>query len=200
MAENQNLALNKHHHSHWHYLHRRRTRRRASTEREIFLGQIVSLIGASVAGLVLEASKGKLAALVGAYLILPGIFDLSGSAAGAMGARLNHTLTNKTGHKSFVIKAVVSSLLLVLCSSVFLAVFSAIVATIIFGANFASIVAVTVGAVAISSLIGFPLIAIFTVFTKKGGVNPDNFIGPVESSLFDILSIFSVTLMVVWLS
>jgi len=200
MAENQNLALHKHHRTHWQYLRRRRTRKKVHTEREIFYGQIVSLVGASAAGLVLEASKGKLAALVGAYLILPGIFDLSGSAAGAMGARLNHTLVDKKGISRQVSLAVVGSLLLVMSSAVFLAIFSAIVATVLFGANASKIFAVTVGAVGISAVVGFPIVAVFTMLTKKGGLDPDNFIGPVESSIFDILSILAVTGMVVLVS
>lgn len=197
MAENKNIALHKHHQTHWNYVRRRRTRRKAHTAREIFYGQLVSLLGATASGLVLEANKNKIAALVGAYLILPGVFDLSGSAAGAMGARLNHIFGNNDEKSSVVIKILSQTILLVSASAVFLAIFSAIVASIFFGADLMKIFIVTVGSVVLSSLVGMPIIALATIITRKDGMDPDNFIGPIESSIFDVLSIAFVTLMVV---
>lgn len=197
MAENQTLAIHKHHQTHWHYVRRRRTRRKAHTTREIFFGQLLSLIGASASGLVLEANKEKIAALIGAYLILPGVFDLSGSAAGAMGARLNHIFGEKKEKNSVVIKVLFQTLMLVSASAIFLAIFSAIVACIFFGADLLKIFIVTAGSVILSSFIGMPIIAFVTVLTRKDGMDPDNFIGPIESSIFDVLSIAFVTLMVV---
>lgn len=197
MAENQNLALHKHHHTHWHYLRHRRLRRKAHTTREIFYGQLISLTGAAASGFMLEANKSKIAALVGAYLILPGIFDLSGSASGAMAARLNHIFGNKKEKTSVVVKILIQTLALVSASAIFLALFSATVAALFFGADLVKIFTVTFGSVVLSSVIGMPFIALFTVLTRKEGLDPDNFIGPIESSIFDVLSIASVTLMVV---
>lgn len=197
MAENQNLALHKHHQTHWHYVRRRRTRRKAHTAREIFYGQLISLIGATASGFVLEANKTKIAALVGAYLILPGVFDLSGSAAGAMGARLNHIFGERKEKYSVLFKVLSQTLILVSASAVFLAIFSAIVAGIFFGADLLKIFYVTAGSVILSSFVGMPVVALSTVLAKRKGLDPDNFIGPVESSIFDLLSIFFVTLMVV---
>lgn len=197
MAENQNLALHKHHQTHWHYIRRRRIRRKAHTAREIFYGQLISLMGATASGLVLEANKTKIAALVGAYLILPGVFDLSGSAAGAMGARLNHIYGENRQNNGVVFKVLRQTLMLVSASAIFLAIFSAIVAGIFFGADLLKIFYVTAGSVILSSFVGMPIVAFSTVLTKKKGLDPDNFIGPIESSIFDVLSIIFVTLMVV---
>jgi len=196
MANSQTASTHKHHQTHWHYLRRRRTRRKAHTSKEIFYGQIISLIGATASGLVLEANKNKIAALVGAYLILPGVFDLSGSVAGAMGARLNHIIDKHGSKKSLLIRVLSGSLLLVSVSAVFLALFSAVVATIFFGADLYKIFLVTSGSVVLSSCIGMPLVALATILTKKDGMDPDNFIGPIESSIFDVLSILFVTFMV----
>jgi len=200
MAENQNLALHQHHQTHWHYVRRKRIRRKAHTSREIFYGQLISLVGATTSGFVLEANKNKIAALVGAYLILPGVFDLGGSAAGAMGARLNHIFGDKSQKTKVIYKVLYQTLLLVSASAVFLAIFSAIVAGIFFGADVMKIFTVTAGSVILSSLIGMPVVALFTVLTKRGGLDPDNFIGPIESSIFDVLSIFFVAVMVVTVS
>ena len=197
MAENLTSLTHKHHQTHWHYVRRRRTRRKAHTAREIFYGQLISLIGATASGLVLEANKTKIAALVGAYLILPGVFDLSGSVAGAMGARLNHVVDEHGSKKSLLLRVLSGSLLLVSVSAVFLAFFSAVVATIFFGADLYKIFLVTSGSVILSSFVGMPLVALATILTKKDGMDPDNFIGPIESSIFDVLSILFVTLMVV---
>lgn len=197
MAENQNLAHHKHHQTHWHYIRRRRTRRKAHTAREIFYGQLISLIGATASGIILEANKTKIAALAGAYLILPGVFDLSGSAAGAMGARLNHIYGEKKQNNGVVFKVLSQTLMLVSASAVFLAIFSAIVAGIFFGADLLKIFYVTAGSVILSSFVGMPIVAFSTVLTKKNNLDPDNFIGPVESSIFDVLSILFVAMMVV---
>lgn len=197
MAQNQTLTLHKHHQTHWHYLRRRRTRRKAHTAREIFYGQLLSLLGATASGLILEANKSKIAALAGAYLILPGVFDLSGATAGAMGARLNHIFGDKNEKNSVVIKVLTQTLMLVSASAVFLAIFSAIVAGVFFGADLLKIFIVTAGSVILSSFVGMPIVAIATIIARKDGMDPDNFIGPIESSIFDVLSIAFVTLMVV---
>ena len=200
MANSEIILNQKHHSTHWHYLRRRRTRKKAHTAREIFYGQILSLFGATASGLVLEANKSKIAALVGAYMILPGVFDLSGSAAGAMCARINHIIGDKSSNRQLVKRALIGSLLLVTVSAFFLAIFSAALATLLFGADLLKIFSVTAGSVIISAAIGFPLTATVTLITKRNGLDPDNFIGPIESSLFDVLSIISVTVMVVLVS
>lgn len=197
MAKNKEFVAHKHHQTHWHYLRRRRVRRKAHTPREIFYGQLLSLIGATASGFVLEANKTRIAALVGAYMILPGVFDLSGSIAGAMAARLNHVFTKTNARGSALVRILAGTLMLVSASAVFLALFSAAIATIFFGADIAKIFAVTAGSVVLSSLVGMPLVAAVTILTKRDGMDPDNFIGPVESSIFDVLSIIFVTLMVV---
>lgn len=197
MAENQTLVSHKHHQTHWHYVRSRRTRRKAHTTKEIFYGQILSLFGATASGLVLEANKSKIAALVGAYMILPGVFDLSGSASGAMGARLNHIFGDKKEKSSVVYKVLSGALLLVSASAIFLAIFSALVAAIVFGADPVKIFMVTAGSVILSSFVGMPIVAFITVLSRRDGMDPDNFIGPIESSIFDVLSILFVTLMVV---
>lgn len=200
MAKNEPLNLTTHHRTHWYFVRRRRTRKKAHTASEILVGQLLSLSGAAAAGLVLEANKSKLAGLIGAYMILPGVFDLSGSTAGAMGARINHSLTSQNTKTKNVIHIVISSLLLVGCSAVFLAFFSMVLGYILFGADLSKIFLVTIGSVVFSSFIGFPIVALVAVLTKRKNLDPDNFIGPIESSIFDMLSIVTITFMIILVS
>lgn len=192
------LGTYAHHERHWHYVHMRRTRKVSHTAREILIGQIISVVGAIVAGLVLDFNKAELASMVGVFLILPGVFDLGGSVAGAMGARLNHRLGQQGASDRHIIRdSVLHAFMLICFSAVFLGLFGAILGRLIFDADLWQLFMVTFMSAVAAAIVGLPIIAIATVLAKKKGVDADNFIGPIETSVFDALTILTVTLMVV---
>lgn len=193
------LGTYAHHERHWHYLRRRRQRRGTHTTKEILAGQIITLFGAVVAGLVLDFSKGELATMAGAFMIMPGVFDLGGAVAGAMGARLNHRLDQGAPVKHVTRDALLHAFTLICFSAVFLGFFGAIVGKLLFDADLWRLFMVTFLSAVAAAIVGLPVIAAATVFSKKRGMDADNFIGPIETSLFDTLTVLAITIMVVTL-
>jgi mgtE-like transporter len=179
---------------HWYYLYRRRrVRRHHSTSREILAGQMLSLAGSLEAGYFLEIGKEHIAFVAGAFLILPGIFDLGGSIAGALAAKLAHRLEqSKRPVHHILLSTIGFSLAVAFVSSIFLGLFGAALATWLFDANFIEILLITIVASTIVASIGFPLIGLATIRVYRTGIDPDNVIGPIETSLFDSLTIIAL--------
>ncbi len=114
------LGTYAHHERHWHYVRRRRTRKKTHTSREILAGQLLSVSGSVLAGYVLDLTKLELASMAGVFVLLPGVFDLGGSVAGAMGARLNHRLSLGAPTRAVLRDAILHAFLLLVTASLFL--------------------------------------------------------------------------------
>lgn len=190
------LGTYAHHERHWHYVHRHRTRKVNHTTREILIGQMISILGAVVAGYVLDLNKNQLTTMVGAFLILPGVFDLGGSVAGAMAARLNHRLADNHAPRLVLRDSLLHALFLICAASVVLAVFGASLGALFFDADYMRLFVVTIVSAVCTGVIGLPIVAGATYFAFRRGVDADNFIGPIETSVFDTLTVITVTILV----
>lgn len=178
---------------HWHYLYRRRRHKKESTSREILIGQLISLTGSIAAGYFLEVGKIHLALVAGAFLILPGIFDLGGSIGGALAAKIAHRLEEgkQSTHKIFL-HSLFFAFAIAVVAAIFLSLFGAGLAAWLFDASFRDIFFSSILATTIVGLIGFPLVGLATILIYRLGLNPDNVIGPIETSIFDSLTIISL--------
>lgn len=182
---------------HWRYVYRRRRRRHYNNTREILYGQLIAVSGAIGAGYILELNKTYLIAVTGVFLILPGIIDLSGSIAGAMGAHINHHLnTSRERPYLIVIKSLRHAFLLLLVAAVVLGLFGAAVGSLIFDADFYRLLVIGSLASVVAGIIGFPIVAATTYLAYKRGVDADNFIGPIETSVFDALTVLALSIVV----
>ncbi len=186
-----------HHGHYWHYVRRHRKHYAKQDLREIVIGQIVSLSGAIVAGYVLDLQKLHLAALAGVFMIMPGVFDLGGSIAGAMGARIGHRLGEGHPPEKVIHDSMMHAFALVGVASIFLGLFGATLAALLFDGSFGKVLFVSVSSCLMAAAVGFPLVAYLTQIVFKRGADTDNIIGPIETSIFDTLTILTVSLMVV---
>jgi cation transporter-like permease len=71
-----------------------------------------------------------------------------------------------------------------------------LIASLFFDASFTDVAILAWGAIVTSGIIGFPVVALLSVLFASRGVNPDDVIGPIESSIFDILTVITLTLMI----
>lgn len=192
------------HSKHWHYLYERRRRRVHAlgiNAKQMAWSQVFSLVGSIIAGVLLESNKATLALLAGTFVVLPGVFDLDGSLGATLSAKINHRLEN-SGEKAMkaFIGSVAFAMLIAVLSGVIVAGVGAAVATIFFDAIFVKIFLVAFGAIVLSAAIGFPLIGGMSIFFRKRNMNPDDVVGPIESSVFDILTVVTIALVVGWLT
>lgn len=188
-------------HWHWHYIYKRhRSRALGINTKQMAWSQVISLVGSIVAGLLLESNKDALAILVGAFVVLPGIFDLDGSIGAALSAKINHRL-EKTDLSALIVlvRSIGAALLIACLGGLIVATVGAGVSVWLFDANFWQVFVLAEGAVVLSAIIGFPIVGLLSVIFRKLRVNPDDVVGPIESSIFDILTIITMALVIGWL-
>jgi cation transporter-like permease len=186
---------------HWPYVyHRRRKRILGINARQMAWGQVASLIGSVIAGVLLDTHKETLALLAGTFVILPGIFDLDGSIGAALSAKINHILesASMSARQTFV-HTVWFALRQAILGGVLVGLVGGTIAVVFFDAVFWQIFGIGVGAITMSAVIGFPIIGLLSLLFRRLSINPDDVVGPIESSLFDILAVITTVVMVGWL-
>jgi cation transporter-like permease len=181
---------------HWPHLYRRRRERALGiSAKQMAISQVFSLAGSIIAGLLLEQNKAGIAALAGAFVILPGVFDLDGSLGAALSARINHALEETDKALKVFVSSIGSAMIHACLAGILVASVGAGVATVLFQADFMSVFSLGIGAIILSGVIGFPLIGALSVYFRRKKINPDDVVGPIESSLFDILTVISVAVL-----
>lgn len=186
---------NQHHHHHWHYIYHRR-KRRAISAKQIAIGQIIALSGSLVAGLLLELNKHSLGMFVGAFLLLPGVIDLSASITGAMCAKINHRIALGQKISQVVTSSVAFALMMSVTAGLVVGIFGGVIGQVFFGANFGQLIALVAATMVGVGLVAYPSMALLTVAIRKAGADPDNIIGPVETGFTDMLTVLTVVVLV----
>lgn len=189
------------HGRHWEYIYsRRRKRALGINASQMALTQVLSLVGSIAAGVHLEANKSLLALITGTFVILPGIFDLDGSIGAALSAKINHQMEEPKAKSLWVyLNSVSFALLIAFLAGLVVALFGAFLANFFFDANFKQIFTLAIGAIMLSALIGFPIIGLLSLFFRWIKVNPDDVVGPIESSFFDVLTVVTLVMVLRWI-
>ncbi len=189
------------HGKHWHYLYKRRRQRALGINaRQMAWSQVVSLLGSVLAGVLLESNKATLALVAGAFVVLPAIFDLDGTLGAVISAKINHRLEDPRAKALNVFASSVGFALVVASlAGLLVALVGASVAVLFFDAIFTQVFLLAFGAIVLSALLGFPFIGALSLFFRKLKVNPDDVVGPIESSIFDILTVVTMVLVIGWL-
>jgi cation transporter-like permease len=183
-------------HRHWHYVYKKRRQALGISTPQMATSQIFSLIGSIIAGVLLDANKETLVLIAGVFIILPGVFDLDGSIGAALSAKINHRLQLESNKKLKVFfETILFAFGLCVLSGMIVGLFGGAISSVFFDANFWEVFFIAWGAIILSGIIGFPLIALASIAFRSRGVNPDDVVGPIESSLFDILTVITVTIM-----
>lgn len=163
--------------------------------------QVFSLVGSVIAGALLESNKLSLALVAGTFVILPGVFDLDGSIGAALSAKINHRLESlKEDAWVVFIRSVGYALLVSILAGLLVAAVGAGVATVFFDASYWQVFVLAEGAITLSALLGFPLIGALSVLFRRLRINPDDVVGPIESSIFDILTVLTLVMVIGWIT
>lgn len=190
------------HGKHWHYIYAKRRRRALGiSTKQMSISQVFSIIGSVIAGVLLESNKATLAMIAGVFVILPGVFDLNGTLGAALSAKINHRLEDpKNNPFSVFLRSVGFALFIAIFGGMLVAMVGGGIAFWIFNANFWQVFWLAEIAVFLGAIIGLPLIGLLSLFFIKRRMNPDDVVGPVESSIFDILTVISLVLVIGWIS
>lgn len=189
-------VLNRQPHRHWHYVYRHR---RAKHNRvviddvntwQIIAGQVFTVVASVFAGYILDLRKEEIGLIIGAFVLMPGIIDLSASLTGAMAAKINHHIDETPAHPlSVAIHSVGFSLVIGLFAGTIVGLFGGLISALLFQGDIWQLTMLGLLSMMTISIIGDPAIALLTVLVKKLGMNPDNIVGPIQSSMIDMLAI-----------
>lgn len=169
---------------------------------DILKGQLISVVGGILAGIFLASRLDDLKLLPGFFILFPGFLELQGDINTTLAARIGSLLHTK-GIESidelrdpqaksnllaaFLLSAV-ASLSLGVLSFLLTALF---LRQIIFELVFISFLA----GLLVSSLL-IPLTLITSAWLYKKGYDPDNVMGPILTSLTDIMSVIVLILLI----
>lgn len=188
--------LHKQPHRHWHYIYRHRRARRLVDDVntwQIIAGQVFTVIASVFAGFILDLQKENIGLVVGAFVLMPGIVDLSASLTGAMAAKINHNIDETPAHPlNIAIHAVGFSLMIGIFAGTIVGLFGGVVSHFLFEGDILQLTLLGLLSMVTISLIGDPLIAALTLIVKKLKMNPDNIVGPIQSSVIDMLAIIII--------
>jgi len=166
-----------------------------SPTKEIFISEVFSLAVGLAAGSMLAAYVGKLSVIPGLFILLPGFLELSSSVSSSLSSRITAGLALgviKTVNNKIVKGNIAASFILMLIVTPILGFFGNILEYIFFGNVEYSLIlpSLLAGLVTWAVLVPFTIFATFKLFKK--GNDPNNVMGPVITSIGDVVGIASL--------
>ena len=137
--------------------------------------------------------------IAGLFILLPGLLELHGNIYGSLSARLGNLLLlnklkDKKDLKQFLKHNIPAVLFLVFFVSLVLGLFSYVFVYFIFDTGNQAIILISVLSSLLSSIFEIPLTIGTTLWVYRKGLDPEDIMGPYVTTLGDIISIISITI------
>ncbi len=166
---------------------------------EILSSEFISVTGGLFAGSILAFFTNKLLLVPGLLVLIPGFLEMRGSIAGSLSARLSSalhlgTLSPKSHDNKLLRANVVAAWILVLVASLVLGIVAYIASLMFFKINEPNIIYVSFIAAIISNILLLPLTTRTTIWLYKKGYDPDDIMGPYNTTIGDITSVLAILL------
>ena len=168
--------------------------------KEIFTAEIFSVTGALIAGSLLAFQVDKLLLLPGLFILIPGFLEMRGSITGSLAARLSEKLhmgLERSERHILIIENILAAFTLALVVAVVLGIFAYIASYFIFGVTIVDLIYIPILGSIISSIIVIPLTIFATFWFFEHKIDPDNVMGPVATTIGDIVGVASLLLAIV---
>lgn len=167
----------------------------ASPTKEIFISEVFSLGVGLVAGSILAVYVGKLNIIPGLFIVLPGFLELASSISSSLSSRITAGLALgviKTIDNRIVRGNIAASFILMLIVTPVLGFFGNVLEYAFFGTVEYNLIlpSLLAGLATWIILIPFTIFATFKLF--KDGNDPNNIMGPIITSIGDVVGIASL--------
>ncbi len=165
--------------------------------KEIFLSQILSIIGGLIAGTILVIYTDKILLLPGILIILPGLLEMRGNISGSFASRLSSGLylgiVNPKKIKTKIIRGnIMASFLLTVILTFILGLIAFLVNGFISNIFSPSIILLPVLVGIVANTIEIPLTLFTTFYFFRKGHDPNNIMGPFVTSIGDLTTVISI--------
>ena len=166
---------------------------------EISFSQLLSITGGVIAGTFLVSLIDNFGLISGLFILFPGLLELHGNIYGSLSARLGNLLLlnelkDKKDLKHFLKHNIPAVLFLVFFVSLVLGLVSYAFVYFIFDISNQAIVLISVLSSLLSSFFEIPLTIGTTLWVYRKGLDPEDIMGPYVTTLGDIISIISITI------
>lgn len=174
---------------HWHYLRHRRSVSAKVNTHQIIGAQIFTVVVSIVGGVLLESNKLNISAFAGALILYPGIIDLITSVTGVLGSKLNHHLEGTEQKRSVIVFGVlIMAFGTIFLTSIILGLSAGLLGLLFGSVGIPKLMILSVATAVVVGVILFPLMCVGVLLLRSHKINPDNIIGPIESSVVDVVA------------
>jgi mgtE-like transporter len=165
--------------------------------KEIFLSQVVSILGGLIAGTFLAVYVDKILLIPGMFILLPGFLEMRGNISGSFASRLSSGLFLRVVNpKKFGTKMIRGNLFAAVLLAVIVSFALGIVAFLfnyfLFHIYTPQIILIPLIAGIIANVIEVPLTLFFTFYFFRKGHDPNNIMGPFVTSTGDVTSVIAL--------
>ena len=123
--------------------------------------------------------------------------DVIASVTASLSVKINHHLKDTDFKKSVIaVHDAVYSLAILMVSTLILSVFTVLVGAVFFEINAVKIITISLLTSLGVGVIAFPLVIIGVIIVRKLKLNPDNIVGPIETSVVDMLVVILIGLII----
>lgn len=170
------------------YEHKRRLHD-VSTER-IILGQIFTLVVALAAGIFLAENKTALLYIGTTLVLYPALADMLSSNAAVLSTSVHHDIDSIKGSKALaILKAFSRTMFVTIAASLLLGLFAGAIGEMFFETDFMQTLLLAALTGTISGFIGLPIMVAATFIVRHMQVNPDTVTAPIETAIFNSLTL-----------
>jgi len=164
---------------------------------EILSGQIISLIGGLIAGVLLAVYTDNLLLIPAMFILIPGFLELRGNISGSLSSRISSGLfldvIKPRFRNDYLLNGnIIASFILTILISGILGLLAFLLEYLLFKIVYIKIVFISIFAGVIANVLLIPLSVYLTIYLFKKGHDPNNFMGPVLTAFGDVASITSL--------
>ena len=175
-------------------------KKRIKTFEEISISQTISIFGGLIAGSILLVYIDHILLVPGLFILLPGFLEMGNAISGSLSSRISSRLHQNTLTNLIILKNIIASLLLNILTSVVLGAVIYTISRIIFKIDNYQLFIIPIIAGLISSIIVLPLISHMVLWLYHHHEEPDNIIGPIITTIGDIVNIGAILIAIIILT
>ncbi len=169
--------------------------------RELFMSQVVSVIGGLAAGTFLAIYLDKIMIIPGMFILLPGFLEMRGNISGSFASRLSSGLflgvVDPYKFRTRIVSwNLIASFILAIFVSLVLGLLAFFFNLVIFGIATPEIIMIPFIAGIIANGLEIPLALYFTFYFFRKGHDPNNIMGPFITSTGDVTSVLALLIAV----
>lgn len=169
---------------------------------EIMSSQFVAVTGGLLAGSLLAFFTNQLLLVPGLLVLIPGFLEMRGNITGSLSARLSSalhlgTLSPNARKNNFLRANILASWWLVVMVSLILGMVAYLAIFLFFKISEPRIIYIAFFAAIISNIFILPLTTRTTIWLFKKGYDPDDIMGPYNTTIGDVISVLSILIAII---